>query len=82
MSRYRRWHHDVDATEALDTCVGGRLHRREIAYVCGGRHHPVLTEPRRDLLQLDLVEIGEHQLGALFVEAAGHFGPDAVGRHP
>ena len=71
--------HDVDAPEVLDPLGRGGLHRREIAHVCGGRDHAVLTETGRHLLEQHLVEIGEHQLGALFVEAARHFRTDAVG---
>ncbi len=34
-------HHDVDATESLDTCIGGPLHGGEIAYVGDRGQHPV-----------------------------------------
>ncbi len=51
----------------------------KVAHVGDDREHAILAESRRHLLEQHLVEVGQHQLGALVVQAAGHFRADTVG---
>ena len=60
--------------------IDGRLHGGQIADVGDGGEHAVLAESAATSLSLRLVEVGQHQLGALVVQSTSHFRADAVAR--
>lgn len=68
-------HHDVDTAEPFDRRVGRGLHRSEVTHIGdGGRD--VLTEGVGVRLQGVGIDVDEHQLGALAVQAARNLGSD------
>ena len=69
----------VDAAELLDGLCGRGLHGGEIADV--GNHGQdvfVAAQFGGPFGQRRLVQVGQHQLGALGVQPAGHLGTDSL----
>ncbi len=58
--------------------VDSGLHGGEVAHVGDDRQHAVLAEAGGNVLQQRLVDVGQHQFGALVVQPTGHFRADAV----
>ncbi len=70
---------DVDTAELLDGLVGCGLHGGKIAHVGNhGQHVLVAAKFGGPGRQRGLVQVGQHQFGALGVQPAGHLGPDAL----
>jgi hypothetical protein len=72
---------DVDAAELLDGLIGRGLHGGEITHVGNhGEHALVTAELGGPSRQCHLVQIGQHQFGALGVQATGRLGPNSLDR--
>ena len=71
--------HDVDSAELVDGLASGSVHGGKITHVSNHGEHPVvaaqLSGPRR---QCRLVQVGQHQFGALGVQPTSHLGPDSL----
>ncbi len=73
-------HHDVDTAEFRDRLLGGGVHRGQVANIGDHGEDPlVAAEFAGDRRQRGRIHVGQHQLGALGVQAAGHLGADPVG---
>ena len=62
----------------VDGLLGGGFHRGQVAHVGDHGEDPLVAEFAGDARQRGLVQVGQHQLGALGVQAAGQFAPDPV----
>ena len=71
-------HHDIEPAEPLHRGVHHLLHGLQIADVGNPSEHPVGAESVGQFSQRRLVQVGEHQLRAARVQAAGHLGADAA----
>ena len=67
--------HDVDAAESVHRGIGRPLHGGQVTNVGqGGQYVRRPAEFLGQFRQRRLVQIGEHQPGALATQSAGHFG--------
>ena len=73
-------HHHVDTAEFRDGLLGGGVHRGQVANIRDHGENPlVAAEFAGDRRQRGGIHVGQHQLGALGVQPAGHLGADSVG---
>ena len=71
--------HDVDTAELFDGLIGCGLHGGEITHVGNhGQHVFVAAKLSGSGRQCRLVQVRQHQLGALGVQPSGYLGPDSL----